>query len=396
MDPLIQLRKAIKNNESITLHDQSGTETSEISSSIYIKIGSYIYPRDTPTNYRSKRGAGDYYTLEAVWLLVTGRELSFAEYMQEARRSGIQVVSLVDKKDLLNYVEEDVRPEDCPYIDTSAPGVVPRKGFGAEAEEAEADVKDIQTGIQAIDRGVSVKKYTTKALRSRESTLTGQVSFTNVLAIAKDLLKELSAEESNPVAPVEGKPLSLLEQIVKVNQSTEQKGRHDTNMQRKGKGNPIIIVPAAPTASLTLYNVGKLLMENVYETSTEAKARGVEKESSLTIEHHFPSINKSLKFQIIDNASRLSPDDWERVVGVFIQGNSWQFKGWKWDNPAELLQRVKGYYLAFDDDVKTKEVISQWNVHQLHLNRSFRHMDATASFEFWSSMEAHLKARKWL
>lgn len=43
-------------------------------------------------------------------------------------------------------------------------------------------------------------------------------------------------------------------------------------------------------------------------------------------------------YRIVDNPSRLSPAEWDRVVAVFVAGPAWQFKGWPWDgNPVHIF-----------------------------------------------------------
>lgn len=44
-----------------------------------------------------------------------------------------------------------------------------------------------------------------------------------------------------------------------------------------------------------------------------------------------------VSYQIIDSAQKLKPEDWKRVAAVFVQGNTWQFKGWKWATPLEIF-----------------------------------------------------------
>lgn len=49
-----------------------------------------------------------------------------------------------------------------------------------------------------------------------------------------------------------------------------------------------------------------------------------------------------MPYRIIDNPNKLSAQDWNRVVGVFVMGPAWQFKGWPWDgNPTEIFAKSK-------------------------------------------------------
>jgi hypothetical protein len=36
----------------------------------------------------------------------------------------------------------------------------------------------------------------------------------------------------------------------------------------------------------------------------------------------------NVEFKVVDNGKKLSAEEWERVVVVFVQGQAWQFKGW--------------------------------------------------------------------
>jgi hypothetical protein len=50
---------------------------------------------------------------------------------------------------------------------------------------------------------------------------------------------------------------------------------------------------------------------------------------------------RAFDYLIIDNPTKLKPEDWERVVAVISIGKDWQFKGWKWSTPVELFSHVK-------------------------------------------------------
>ena len=407
MDPLLLLRRQVKQaNPSISLHDNDGREVKDLSQCVYMKVGNFILPRDQPTNFRSKRGAGDFYALDAVWFMHCKRDSGYGEYMQEARRMGIGAVSLVDRKDLVRYLEEEVRPEDCPFVDTTAPLPAPRRSFAAgEEEEEEGEEEQLQDAVMVSDisasKGLSM---TAKEARARDASLTSSKDFSKVLELAKEVYKSLDSANTNstaakPLPPPpqqQQQPVSLIEQIASANRPvSSQRLEPEPVMERQKNYIPIIIVPAAPTATLTMHNVASFLVDGNYITPSEAKSKGKAKENSLLIEHKFPNASKPIKLQIIDNPVRLTLEDWRRVVAVFVQGSAWQFKGWKWETPVELFQHVMGYSLEFDDapaDIK----VATWNVRQLTVSRSRRHGDATALFQFWTSLEEFLRRKQLL
>lgn len=55
---------------------------------------------------------------------------------------------------------------------------------------------------------------------------------------------------------------------------------------------------------------------------------------------------------VSDNPLKLSADDWDRVVAVFVQGPAWQFKNWPWGgNPVEIFTRVKAFHIKVSSQV---------------------------------------------
>jgi parafibromin len=71
---------------------------------------------------------------------------------------------------------------------------------------------------------------------------------------------------------------------------------------------------------------------------------------------------------------------------VFVQGQAWQFKGWRYDTPAELFGHVRGYYLHYDDQ-KVPPEIKAWNVRPLAVSRTNLHSGAKAAAMFWAEVD---------
>lgn len=78
-----------------------------------------------------------------------------------------------------------------------------------------------------------------------------------------------------------------------------------------------------------------------FVTLEEKKAQGSTRENEILI-HRRKTKDVSVPYRIIDNPNKLSAQDWNRVVGVFVMGPAWQFKGWPWDgNPTEIFAKSK-------------------------------------------------------
>lgn len=420
MNLLLQLRKTLKKPTGLGLisyHKNDGGVVGELNKCVYIKISDYIFPRDSITSFRSKRGSGDVYPLDSVCFLLTHRDASYGEYMQEARRQGVGVISLVDKKDLLAYIDEEQRPDECASIDTATIHPTPLRSFNPE--DIIADLVEDGDALAGSAASAFTGKVTTRPTRSREDSMMSTKDLTAVVEMAKEALRELNSEISGGQAlhgeqeqrrhgDLKCKPVSLLDQIASINAPAGATSasaaaavisipsKRSSRQQVPGvpKKIPIIIIPAAPTATLTMYNVRDFLEKGKFIPSVEAKSLVKDKENSISIEHQFPGQSKPVKFQIIDNPSRIAPEEWSRVAAVFVQGNTWQFKGWKWESPLELFQNVCGFFLNLDEIAIPNPKIASWNVHHLAINKTRRHMDATASFQFWSQLESFLHSKR--
>ena len=125
---------------------------------------------------------------------------------------------------------------------------------------------------------------------------------------------------------------------------------------------PLIIVPSALTCPLTLYNIKDFLQEGVFTSTVEKRNSGTKKENVVIIERK--KGNAVVQYQVIDNTTKMSTKDWNRLVGVFVLGQAWQFKGWRWDTPSEVLINVPGYFLKYEDE-KIPDAIKDWPIKYL-------------------------------
>lgn len=99
--------------------------------------------------------------------------------------------------------------------------------------------------------------------------------------------------------------------------------------------------------------------------------------------------------QIVDNVAKLSERDWKRVVAVFVQGSSWQFKGWPFRDTVAMLANVRGFYVRFREEVPPQMITSS-DVKSLILSKeqSKRYLDSAVVKEFWATLEKFLVQHK--
>ncbi|CAI5487886.1 unnamed protein product [Closterium sp. Naga37s-1] len=126
--------------------------------------------------------------------------------------------------------------------------------------------------------------------------------------------------------------------------------------------------------------------------------------------------------------------DWDRVAAVFVLGKEWQFKGWPFKDHVDILSKVMGVFVRFEDDsVESAATVKNWNcsilahtslslhilcslpssfpptpphpnlpsllhssppLHTSQISKYKRHQDRTAALTFWDRLDKFLAARK--
>ncbi|KAI8429759.1 hypothetical protein MSG28_000306 [Choristoneura fumiferana] len=168
---------------------------------------------------------------------------------------------------------------------------------------------------------------------------------------------------------------------------------------------PIIIIPAAATSLITMYNVKDMLQDHKFVPVEQKKTEGAVRENEVLLQRrkgpwlpgdHVPTnaLTITVPYRVVDNPSRLSAAEWDRVVAVFVQGPAWQFKGWPWDgNPVQIFANICAFHLKFDE-MKLDANVSRWAVTVLNLSRTKRHLDRAVLLGFWETLDKHMMKNK--
>ncbi|KAI9006029.1 RNA polymerase II accessory factor [Gaertneriomyces semiglobifer] len=166
--------------------------------------------------------------------------------------------------------------------------------------------------------------------------------------------------------------------------------------RRRNAPIPIILVPPAPTARLTLWNVKQFLIGNQYikteDLVNQPKPERVVLERTLKANHaggeHFPKV-----FHVVDAPEMIKEDEWSRVVGCFVTGQKWQFGRWRWREPAQIFSKVKGFCLKYADEPAPGDVL-KWPIEILDVHRTHRHNDYQAINKFWDTVDQFIMREK--
>jgi parafibromin len=114
-DALLTLQQAIKSKTPVTYSKDSEPTPSLLSATDLVISPGYTFSKSTPTRYRKPGTSSndpsskpqDFFSLEAVYLAWLLRDAPGAEYMKQARESGLAVgfVSVTERKNVVDWLE---------------------------------------------------------------------------------------------------------------------------------------------------------------------------------------------------------------------------------------------------------------------------------------------------
>ncbi|KAG0337522.1 accessory factor associated with RNA polymerase II [Podila horticola] len=410
-DPLSLLRDFTISKKPITLIGSTGNLATELTDASDVVFAddkqTFTFPRTTPTAYR--RGNSDEtYTLETLLFLLQRANQSVAEYSLEGAQKGIPIVSILDKRLVLDYLTG--------VTATSANIVYQSETSKRSAEEVTNDTQDEASKKQKItsmtthgDENEVLRQIISKErlAKTTASVLRGNKSFANIQKIGIGILLKSKPKDDKAATkkPQDRPSTAQLSGSGARPAGSSSDPRSNPQHQRPPPGSssnkpksssrvPIIIIPAAVTSMITMYNIKQFLEEQTFVDSQEMRDKGVAKPSNIKIERRQkPNETQKTYYQVIDSTDHMKAEDWDRVVCVFTTGAEWQFKKWKWQKPIEVFTHVKGFYAKWADEIP-KENIKSWNVEILSLNRHRRHADRALVTEFWDSLQSWCLANK--
>ncbi|GJQ14056.1 hypothetical protein GpartN1_g5847.t1 [Galdieria partita] len=429
MEPLLLLREANKRGESVVLEGDN----------IVFKGANKSFPRDFATAYFPSRGREKQpYTLEVVWFLFQHADKSFREYVSECVRAGVNRVQIIDSRDLIAFFRGEL--DTCAGIKAStdaeerfsekrslsAPEGQRKKDSDSAIRDALSQEHEQQTISSLLASKERNFKYLVEEIKRLRKESKEQVSSVQTesktskkqqmdprgdrYSIREDMFyrENIGAEvdelginpsgrfglsSTNSGTSLNGtRMMTSKETSASIVQSANLK----ENVPKKQMKNmtPIIVVPSGYNSLINILNAPEFLEKGNFVPWQSLKAQGIASVSwSVKIKHTSSASQPPIEYQIINNTSRLSSEDWKRVCAVVCSGAQWQFKGWPYPGTAELFADVRGFYFYYDDE-QIDPNIRGWVVKCLPISRNKRHLDYSVALEFWRTLEAHIKSRK--
>jgi len=320
----------------------------------------YSFPCSAETAYRSKQGS--LYTLETLVYFVRSHQLKHIEYIQKARTQGIPAVTLPDRKPLLEYLQGKVSSSDAieflvppnnvntnsnakfPDLPLSS-SLIPSESLAPnlhaindarEGKPMDVDLPSVMTMIRTMER----------PLKDRESLLEcKQRDFYSVLVASTKREEERQRMDSQQRKDgLVAKSRLMGSEETRYGDESGYDATPKPKMHLKGtkigEGVPIILVPSAFQTLITIYNVKEFLEDGVFiPTDVKVKQMKGAKPDCVTVQKKFSRDRVVTAYEVRDKPSALKPEDWDRVVSVFVLGKEWQFKDWPFKDHVEIFNK---------------------------------------------------------
>ncbi|KAF9582829.1 accessory factor associated with RNA polymerase II, partial [Lunasporangiospora selenospora] len=277
-DPLSLLREFTISKKPITLVSANGTLVTELTEAADVVFAddkqTFKFPRNTPTNYR--RGASDEtYTLETLLFLLQRANQSVAEYSLEGAQKGIPIVSILDKRLVLDYLTGVTATSANIVYQTS--DAAKRSGDDVVDDAQDQISKKQKTSTHAIhgDENEVLRLIISRErlARTTATVLRGnKQSFANIQKIGIGILLKSKSKDDKAAAAAakksdprqSGAAVPSTTSSSRTAPSTSVSRPIATPSQSKGKSSsriPIIIIPAAITSMITMFNIKQFLEE---------------------------------------------------------------------------------------------------------------------------------------
>lgn len=424
-DPLAALQKALSSGllPCPSYHKADGS-TCTIHQSEFIAVPSsptdlLIFERTAPTRFRAKKGSGPSYGLDSICLILERRDDSYTEYLQEARRSGMPLVTLVDRKELL---EKLLNPSaDFASSASWDQSVELPKVRSAFTESLMEEVVEDQAGASGDASAAAAGNYLAGTFplyppNELQRVPSGDLSL--IIKIATEAFESLGPKQPPPPPSAQSqkastsKPTTSILEDLASRKSAKRAPSKDSLLANPSSGSIskkpfVLIVPSTPgaTALVTLYNFARFLgCANAAEAFYEERPANASKPSVIAMVNPLTGS----RYEVIDNpVIRLGPhsEDWTRVRGVILSGQAWQFRDWApihqpknspgggsagEEDPRDFLRSLSAaVFFHWQDETqrdwqsRCSQSIASWSLTPIAISRVQRHQDSAVHRRFW-------------
>ena len=359
----------------------------------FLKVGDVSLDLNLTTEYISKRGKGEPYTLLQVWFLLQNESLKYADFVAASKQKGIQNVLYQDKSLIVEWLqglrtkvegilddepepESQTQPAESQEIDIAPTQAAPEAHTEEQPEPEPTQIEvAVEPEVDITEKGPTVEF---DRLRPIDSCLLCLKDFSSMI-------------EQTSIFDREDK-IALMRRPRSDDQISASEGswvQADNSAVSEGRfKNYIIIVPRSTKCTVNNTNIFKFLSDSVW---APPKLNESLKYKLLTHTHSVTM--RTYLYDVVADESLMKDDDWNRVVAVFLIGKKWQIKTFKPNDQRKLFEKVLGIYVGFDD-APLPEDIQKWMVKDFRINKTRRTNDAQVVQNIWHEIEEATDALK--
>lgn len=374
MDSLTTLRAAIstkivpelRDGSDNTIDDITKAETLHFSPVPGVSDQETTLQLNAETRFESKDATSNFIDLRTVYNCWITKDLNVTDYINISAERNIKNLKFLERTDLLTWLEGASNESDNIKPLPSGVPTTKRATTTAVAVEPEPKKKRIMDPLlqQIYDQERTLVDHNT-ALRGNK-----MIDFTAVSNECRDKIimpfkKNGSARKSTATSAAPG----------------------SSSASSKKHKEPIILLSPSASALLNMSNAKEFFENGVYNSQTMSS--GVA--NLQFISRSSPRIG-NVRFVVVDSVEKFKPAYWDRVVAVFVTGQPWQLKPYKWSDPDTLFQRVLGFALVFKGD-PLPPTLNQWNVDVIQVDRTQRFRDRELVEKIWDKLEQFLTKR---
>lgn len=422
LDPLSILRNFTRNVQEMAdvkkmLSDRKEKNYVPLMEGDKLRIGHHLLDSRGPIALKGKKDKP--FCLLAIWLMMLHEE-HYGKYIAVCSKLEVDHVTLNIRTALSAYMKGET--ETCKLLDQALleQQTADRKARREKRQDSElmgglaeepvvipGETKQIKDwGINEIMRNEKPLVDTNTLIEIRGNKTLADV--VNVFKRAEAELKKAEEEEKQTKSNSKRKP----EPSSSRDNHGKKRPREDEQQPKpkpevKGAGVlapnpasnpledravPIIIVPEALTSMFNMYNIQQFLQKGEYVTVEEGKQHQAKKPNTICINRKSVlNPKENARWLIVDDVTKLKPDDWRRVVSVIVAGPTWQFKKWPshLKTSAEWFGHALGVHFYFDDELP-KPTVKDWNVVCKPLNKIKRYLDRGVSLWMWDKVDEFL------
>ncbi|KAF2236955.1 CDC73-domain-containing protein [Viridothelium virens] len=424
VDTLITLRRAVSSNvqpvPTKSLDASASDAEPNIAKATYLLFNftnetPISFELSSPTRFISSGNTVDFRSIYLAWL---NKDATVTDYLAATRSvnadlantaeggAGGEVKNLIfaEKLDLITWLEgagdsEYIKPlaEDERLRDAQREAAIARGDADGSMRDANGVAAGaLRSGQRELDPRLQEIYNSERKMGDRNSCLRGikPTDFSHVRKSAELFLGRTSRPRPGTTAPIP--PPSAHNPLI----SNLKKPSNAPSGGGGRRPEPIILLSPSASSLLRMTNIKSFLVDGLYQPPDTSTATP----NILHISRTLPSISSHpLRFILVDTPDQFKPDYWGRVVAIFTTGQAWQFKSYKWQQPAELFSHALGVYVGWRGEevpatVKGwgRQVVSvqvdKWNPSQ---GTKGRWRDREVVEGVWGNIEQSMRARGW-